>query len=420
MESPIKSIASRHLRPWPPRPVSNIPPLATLSEPPPSPIDFERRKIISLVYRKSISLTAVRIIDRYLVGEIGRTWLAVTAILLLVTVGLALANVLADVAGGKVPAEVLFRQLGLKCVEALTVLIPLSFFLSVMLAFGRLHRDSEMPVLAASGLGRGDLYRPIAYLVAPMALVLLALALWTAPWATRTSRTLIAQAASEVSLAGLKAGRFHEIAQHQGVVYVETLDRDGRFTNAFIHLQRDGRKDVVIAARGYQYQDPDGARFLALIDGFRSEGVPGQADYRLMEFERNDVRLPDPSEARAELKLGALPLATVLGGETAAHAAELQWRLAPALALAVLALLAVPLARTTPRQGYYGNLIIAILVYVIYANALAIARAWVEDGALPVAVGLWWVHAAGVGAALWMARNPGARRGTARRADARL
>ena len=63
------------------------------------------------------------------------------------------------------------------------------------------------------------------------------------------------------------------------------------------------------------------------------------------------------------------------------------------LSLFVLALLAVPLSRTSPREGRYARLGIALFVYLIYANLLSIARVWVERGIVTDDVGMWWVHA---------------------------
>ena len=70
---------------------------------------------------------------------------------------------------------------------------------------------------------------------------------------------------------------------------------------------------------------------------------------------------------------------------------EFQWRLSVPLSALILVLLAVPLARTSPRQGRYGKLLAAILVYVIYYNLGVLARAWLEKGVAPVQVGIWWV-----------------------------
>ena len=57
----------------------------------------------------------------------------------------------------------------------------------------------------------------------------------------------------------------------------------------------------------------------------------------------------------------------------------------------LLIVLAVPLARTSPRQGRYGKLLIAILVYLIFYNVTILSRVWLQKGITPVAMGMWWV-----------------------------
>jgi lipopolysaccharide export system permease protein len=53
----------------------------------------------------------------------------------------------------------------------------------------------------------------------------------------------------------------------------------------------------------------------------------------------------------------------------------------------------VPLSRSQPRQGRYGRLAVGLLVFIIYFNLLSAGKAWIEKGSMPVAAGLWWVHA---------------------------
>ena len=51
-----------------------------------------------------------------------------------------------------VPAGLLLSQLGLRLIDFLPlILLPLALMLGLLLAIGRLYRDSEMPVLASIG-----------------------------------------------------------------------------------------------------------------------------------------------------------------------------------------------------------------------------------------------------------------------------
>jgi lipopolysaccharide export system permease protein len=78
------------------------------------------------------------------------------------------------------------------------------------------------------------------------------------------------------------------------------------------------------------------------------------------------------------------------------------------ISVLVLALLAVPLSRSSPREGRYGRLGIGLLCYLIYTNMLAIARLQVEQESVPDWVGVWWVHAVALAvAALLLLRQSG-------------
>jgi lipopolysaccharide export system permease protein len=102
----------------------------------------------------------------------------------------------------------------------------------------------------------------------------------------------------------------------------------------------------------------------------------------------------------------------LLGSDDPEDQAELQWRIAAPLGTLLLALLAVPLAHTTPREGRYGKLVLGIVAYLVYSNLLALGQAWIAKGYVSPAIGLWWVHGLTAAAALWLiARRVGWRLG---------
>jgi lipopolysaccharide export system permease protein len=58
----------------------------------------------------------------------------------------------------------------------------------------------------------------------------------------------------------------------------------------------------------------------------------------------------------------------------------------------LLALLGVPLSRTSHRQGKYDRVVLAIAIYAIYYNLVIVARTWVEQGRLAGMPGLFSVQ----------------------------
>ena len=84
-----------------------------------------------------------RILDRYIFREIAWTWLGVTMVLLLILLTNQFARILGDVAKGQLPKEAAMDVIGLSAAQYLTIIIPIGLFLAIMMALGRLYRDSD-------------------------------------------------------------------------------------------------------------------------------------------------------------------------------------------------------------------------------------------------------------------------------------
>jgi lipopolysaccharide export system permease protein len=83
-------------------------------------------------------------LDTYLFREFAQATFAALVVLLVVSLGGVFADVLKDIARGRVPAGLMLAQLGLQLVNYLPLILPLGLMLGLLLAVGRLYRDSEM------------------------------------------------------------------------------------------------------------------------------------------------------------------------------------------------------------------------------------------------------------------------------------
>jgi lipopolysaccharide export system permease protein len=337
-----------------------------------------------------------RILDRYIFREIAWTWLGVTLVLLLILLTNQFARILGDVAKGQLPKQAAFDVIGLSAAQYLTIIIPIGLFLAIMMGLGRLYRDSEMPAMMACRVGPGGIYRPLMWLLVPLAGLVAWLSIDLAPRALQAVDRIGAEARRSADLASIEPGRFTEVGPDKAVVYGERVRRDGSMQNVFLQRRiADGVVEVVVARRGEQVDSDDpNVRYLVLTDGRRYEGVPGTSRFRVVEFAEHGIPYRLPSLDPAEPTPRAMSFMALWRAGGIEHIAEMQWRIGVPLATVILSILAVPLSRTQPRAGRYGRIAIGLLVFIIYLNMLSAARAWIEQGAVSPLIGLWWVHSA--------------------------
>ena len=345
------------------------------------------------------------IVFRYLSRELLLTLSAVSAVLLVIIMSGRFIKYLAQAAQGLLDPGVLFMIMGFRLPGFLQLILPLGLFLGILLSYGRLYLDSEMTVLSATGMSHKRL---LAYTMAPAALVA-ALVAWLslglAPQGVAEVTRIFNQQDALTEFDTLVPGRFQAMKDGSRVTYTEALSEDrGQLSGVFISEKRlrvdnnDKTKKkepgiaVLVAESGRQEIQTDGSRYLILENGYRYDGIPGQADYRAIKYDTYGVLLPKPSVSSEIGEREAIPTRELIGSDNPRYQAELQWRLSIPLLVFVVTLLAVPLARVNPRQGRFLKLLPAILLYMAYLALLIGARGQLDKGKIPQDLGLWWVH----------------------------
>lgn len=335
-----------------------------------------------------------RILDRYIFREIATAWLGVTMVLLMILLTNQFARVLGDVAKGKLPKDAAFDVIGLSAVQYLTILVPIGLFLAIMLALGRLYRDSELPAMMACRVGPAGIYRPMSWLMVPLVLGVAWLSIEGGPWAMKNVDRIGAEARRQADLASIEPGQFTIFGPDRAVVYGHAVTPQGQMEKVFMQrMADDGSVEVVIAEIGEMVEsdDPD-VRLLVLHDGRRYEGVPGTTEFRVIEFAEHGVPYRLPSVKTSAPRPRAMAFLDLMRSDEPEHVAEFQWRLGIPISTIILAILAVPLSKSQPRAGRYGRLGIGLLVFIIYLNMMSAAKAWIEQSSISPALGIWWVH----------------------------
>ena len=347
------------------------------------------------------------IIDRAFYRETAGTTLAIAVVLLVVMVLMGMTLLLGRAARGDQPVHVVFLLLGFQTLSRLDVLLPLAFYLGVLLTLSRWYRDNEMTVLAACGVGLLHFLRPVLRLGLIFAAVVSLGAFYFTPLATRMIENIKSENASQSEPAMVAPGVFTELAGRNRIFYAEKIQPDGDVEGVFVSSLEQGRQGVLVAKSGHPFTDPKtGDKFIALHDGTLYDGEPGMADYRILEFNVYNLRIEPKKVEAAPVPTAGLPTLAMLRQIADPDVnAELHWRLGKTIALFVLGVYAVVFAYTDVRRGRLSNLFVAIVVYFVYSNLLGIGETMLQKGRVPPLAGLWWVHGAMALVALYLLRQ---------------
>ncbi len=319
--------------------------------------------------------------------------IAVFLVLLVITFTTQLIRFLGFAAGGGIPTDAVLILLGFSALGYLSVLLSVTLFLSVLLSVTRAYRDSEMAVWHSSGLGLMAWFRPVLVFGAPIVVVVALLSLYLTPWAIGKSEQYRHQLESRDDVSAVSPGVFKESKNGERVFFVEKVSSDlSQVANIFVNSIQSGRQGVMVAKRGYTELNEKGDRYLVLIDGRRYEGQPGEADYRVVRFERYSVRIEQSENKTFFPSQKSLSTRQLIENPTAVNLSELTWRVGLPISAMVLACLAIPLSAVNPRTGRFFNVLVAVFVYMIYSNLISIFQAWVAKGSLNPLVGMWTVH----------------------------
>ena len=348
------------------------------------------------------------IINRYLFKEIALSFGATLLILTLIIVGNTFVRLLADASIGNLPADLVGNLLWFGSLKQLIRLIPVALLIGMMLAFSRLYRDSEMAALRAAGFAPRHFYRAIFSFVLPLTLVLGGLVIFVSPWLESSNAELRREINERPEAAGIPPGEFVSsgTAERNYTALAESIDPSRTVMERFFIRVKDGDNEVLIWAKAAVLfiDSGSGERVLQISEGYRYEADPARGGMTVIRFGEHSIRIP-LKDYTASSSLTAMSFLELWQKTDNAARAEMQWRIAVIVSAPLLALLAFPLSYTAPRQGRYGKVGIAILIYAVYASILATVRGMIERGDFPALPGLWSVHLLILGLAFWLLRK---------------
>ena len=345
------------------------------------------------------------LIFRYFNRELLQSLVAVTAIIVVIFLGNQLVRYLNDAAEGQMAIAVVGKLMLLEIPYLLSLLLPLTCFIALLLTLGRFSADNELLVLAACGLSMSQQFRLIMKVVFGTTLLVAVLTLWGLPHIAMLRDQLLSTTNAGASIDTIVPGHFQADSSGNHVFYIDQSSVDHRHLRGIFMAEKrsipnsnnydDNHWNVVIAKYGVLVEHGT-SQYLAIQNGQRYSGVAGQANMDQGTFGSYQVLLGGAPLADVSAEMDALPSKSLWALWWKKHnrlaAAELQWRLSLPVTTLLLGLLALPLGQLPPRHSRYARLISGILIFIIYANSLFLLRAWIGAGTLPIMPGMGWAH----------------------------
>jgi len=344
------------------------------------------------------------IFRRAIVAELTSMASAVFTVLFSIIFSVGFVRILGQAAGGHVDNAALIELVALTALTWLPVVLTLTLYIAVLMTLSRAYRDSEMVVWFTTGQSLLAWVGPVLRFAWPIVVAIGLLAAFVSPWSQAQIEESRDRFSRRDDVSRVAPGRFIESGAADRVFFVESVDfNNGEVKNVFVSAKNKGRETLVVAENGVIEVAPNGDRFIVLRQGRRYEGVPGQLEYRTLEFDRYALRIESrPDRPIGERRAKTLPTFKLVTQPTPSNLGELLWRISAPIMALMVTLLAIPLSYSNPRVGRSINLIIAVLSFAIYVNVLNTVQAYVSQERLSFGIGVWVLHAAVFGLVVMM------------------
>jgi lipopolysaccharide export system permease protein len=325
--------------------------------------------------------------------ELTRSFGAVLVIVLTIVLTSFLIRTVGQAASGSVAAQDVVLLLGYVTLAHLPTMMALSVFVAVVVALGRMYRDSEMAIWFTSGVGITRFVRPVLRTVWPVLLAVAVLTLVAWPWSNRNSIELRGRYQQRSDLSRVTPGVFQTSGDGRRVFFIERQRVDGvNARNVFILAQHEHGESVTSARMG-RLENQGDARYLVLERGQRNDTDTRSGERTLSAFDSYRVLAGERAERATEAQPPkALRSIELIGQPTPRNQGELAWRIGLMLGAANLSLLAIGLAANDPRRARNWSLLFALLVFVVYYNLINLSQLWVAGGRLSLGAALLGLH----------------------------
>ncbi|MDB4057139.1 LPS export ABC transporter permease LptF [Candidatus Thioglobus sp.] len=341
------------------------------------------------------------IISRYLLSNLFIFFIAITFIIGLIVFGNQFVLTVQESISFGIPIKELMPLIGFNMLRDTPIILILSLFLSIIITISQLYKNSEAVVMNSIGLGDREFMNLIKPIIFFTFIIIFYLTIFAVPWAKQQKSYTEDETVNASEFSFITEGKFESFKNGEIVFYaseskVSDIVGEQNMEEVFIYALDDESPVVVLASDAKKYTDAkNGSIYLRLENGTRYEGLPGDKNINILNFEKYDLEIVSGDIQKSIGSFSEIEERNTIdllreGGVNAN--AEIQWRISQPLSVLILSIFGVFLGKSSPRTGKGINLIFGIIIFMLYNNALLVAKSAIESGQLSPLIGMWSIH----------------------------
>ena len=330
------------------------------------------------MYKRNILFRSLNI-------EVFKSTLGILAILFMLVVGSRLIGYFEQSAEGLIDPNIIYKVVALRFPDFVTLLIPLSFFLGLVITISRLYSDREIYGYISGGLSPIDLIRYLIPQSLLFFLITLVLSIYVAPYTKELSKEIISIDTIQEKLASIKPKELVLFDDDGSFIYIE--DKENSSFDKVIVFDGSDDKSSLVRASKLKYFETESSVELNFENGSMYQNIFNKDSSVITQF--GELKIPAGKEVTI---LKGLSFSKLFDFSLKSSKSQMQWNISVPLTIFIFLLLAVSLSKVQPRQGRLSVVLPSIFIYILYLSLLILARDSSKDDIVISSDYIWFVH----------------------------
>ena len=330
------------------------------------------------IYKKNILLKSLNF-------EVLLSTIGVLLIFFFLVVSSRFVGYFEQASEGLIDPSLVFKVVFLRFPDFITLLLPLSFFLGVIITVSRLYSDREIFGYLAGGLSENDLVKYLFPQAMFFFLITLSLSIFLAPYTKELSKEILSLDTIQEQFESVRPKELFSFNENDGFIHVENKENN-ILDEVIIFIQNDDYSSLIIA-ENLIHEDLSSKNNLDFKDGVLYQDIFNQNSSFVSYFGELSVPINNSKNTISGLSLSKLFDFSIKSSKS-----QTQWNLSIPLTIFVLLIYAVNFSKVEPRQGRFSVLVPSIFIYILYLSLLILARDSFDEGSIASQNYIWYVH----------------------------